>query len=107
MSTTPRILVLGTTEDGARLLWESVRTPDESLVTEPAEAGWLVAQPKNAYDAALVTGEPLQRLPTLLAFESVRRGGSEKVKTRQAMAIDGTAATPSVSRQGSARCSHG
>ncbi len=70
VTTTPRILVLGAQEDAGRLLWESVRTPD-SLVAAVDEAGWLASPPQGDYAAALVLGEPLKRLPTLLAFESV------------------------------------
>jgi CheY-like chemotaxis protein/PAS domain-containing protein len=63
-------LVLGAQEDAGRLLWESVRTP-ESLVCSTNEAAWLATPPQGEYAAALVLGEPLQHLPTLLAFESV------------------------------------
>ncbi len=70
VSTTPRILVLGAQEEAGRLLWESVRTP-ESLVAPADDTGWLVNPSLDGYAAALLLGEPLQRLPSLLAFESV------------------------------------
>lgn len=70
VSTTPRILVLGASEDAGRLLWESLRTP-ESLVAPPVEAGWLESPLKGEYSAALILGELLKDLPSLLAFESV------------------------------------
>ena len=70
MSTTPRILVLGAKEEVARLLWESMRTP-ESLVCPPDEAGWQTGSLESEFAAALVLGEPLQHLPTLMALESV------------------------------------
>ena len=70
MSTTPRILVLGAQEDAAGLLLESVRTPD-LLVTPTDDAKWLANPTDSEYTAAFVLGEALQRLPTLLAFESV------------------------------------
>jgi CheY-like chemotaxis protein/PAS domain-containing protein len=62
--------VLGAQEDAGRLLWESVRTP-ESFVNPPDEAGWLAKPSEGEFAAALLLGEPLLRLPTLLAFESI------------------------------------
>ena len=70
MSTTPRILVLGASEEDGRLLWESVRTT-ESLVGPVDATGWLAIPQQGDYAAALVLGEPLQQLPNLLALESV------------------------------------
>lgn len=52
------------------MLWESVRTP-ESLVSPVDDAKWLSETAECDYAGALVIGESLQRLPTLLAFESV------------------------------------
>ena len=68
VSTTPRILVIGAPENAGQLLWQSVRTP-ESLVAPPSDAGSLESPLKGDYSAALVLGEPLKNLPTLLAFE--------------------------------------
>ncbi len=62
--------MLGAKEDVGRLLWESVRK-SESLVCPADDAGWLAIPPQGEYVAALVLGEPLQHLPTLLALESV------------------------------------
>lgn len=62
--------MIGAPEDAGQLLWESVRTP-ESLVAPPSDAGSLESPLKGDYSAALVLGEPLKNLPTLLAFESV------------------------------------
>ena len=62
--------MLGAQEDAAGLLLESVRTPD-LLVTPTDDAKWLANPTDSEYTAAFVLGEALQRLPTLLAFESV------------------------------------
>ena len=62
--------MLGAQQDAGRSLWESVRTP-ESLVSAPDDQGWLAKPLDGEFVAALVLGEPLQQLPTLLAFESV------------------------------------
>lgn len=70
MSTTPRILVLGSREEAARSIWESVKIP-ESLVCAPGESDWLTESLDKDFTAALVLGEPLKHLPTLLALESV------------------------------------
>ena len=70
MSTTPRILVLGAQEEAARTLWESVQKPG-SLVYPPGESNWLTESHDGEFAAALILGEPLQQLPTLLALESV------------------------------------
>ena len=70
MSTTPRILVLGADEDVGRSLWESVKTPD-ALIGSRDNPGWLTQSPEGEFQAALVLGEPLQHLPTLMALESV------------------------------------
>ena len=69
MSSTPRILTLGAREDAGRLL-ESARSP-ESLITPEDDSRWLTNPAEGQFAAALVLGESLQRLPTLLAFESV------------------------------------
>lgn len=73
VSTTPRILVLGAQEEAGRVMWESLRTPDSSFAPVSHSGGWLEAPPQGDYAAALILGEPLKQLPTLLAFESVVR----------------------------------
>jgi CheY-like chemotaxis protein len=62
--------VLGAQEEAARLLWESVRAP-ESLVCPADELSWQTGFQIGEFAAALILGEPLQHLPTLLALESV------------------------------------
>ena len=86
MSTTPRILVLGAKEEVARLLWESMRTP-ESLVCPPDEAGWQTGSLESEFAAALVLGEPLQHLPTLMALESVVKHLPEGIAVLEAVAV--------------------
>ena len=70
MSTTPRILVLGAEVDAARLIWESVGSP-ESLVGPGDESAWLTGSAEGEFSAALILGEPLKHLPMLVALESV------------------------------------
>lgn len=70
VSTAPRILLLGADEEAGRLLWASAQTPD-SIVALTDDSNWFTKQNQDAFNAAFVLGEPLRRLPTLLAFESV------------------------------------
>ncbi|WP_397570252.1 response regulator [Schlesneria sp. T3-172] len=70
MSTTPRILVYGANEDAGRSLWESVRTAD-SLIGSHDNTGWLTKSPEGEFQGALVLGETLQHLPTMMALETV------------------------------------
>jgi CheY-like chemotaxis protein len=70
VSTTPRILVLGAEEEVARSIWETARSP-EMQVSPAGESSWLTETLDREFAAALILGEPLQHLPTLLSFESV------------------------------------
>lgn len=62
--------MVGAQEEAGRTLWDSVQTPD-ALVAAATDGELVASSLSGDVAAALVMGEPLRRLPTLLSFESV------------------------------------